>query len=185
LLRPFDASSYVPTRVQTLAAPMSYALHHPALGPDSFDWAKLRANRKCPPHVASTYLAVKAMAEPQVIAREEIARLVESPRRTRAENKNPVCCCLLLLLLGRAHVETAQDKRRTSLPALTRSTPIPRLLHISGGGGHLPLRAGPAAAGAARHRDPYLCAQRGSPRRQRARHGARAPQGRSAARRRG
>jgi len=52
--------------VQTLAAPMSYALHHPALGPDNFNWGQLRKNRKNPPHVSSTYLAVKAMAVPQV-----------------------------------------------------------------------------------------------------------------------
>lgn len=73
---------------------MSYALHHPALGPDNFDWAALRKRRKNPPHVASTYLAVKAMAEPQVKRAGRHARAwAKAPGETSAENKNPVCCC--------------------------------------------------------------------------------------------
>ena len=40
LKRPFETSSYIPARCQTVVAPASYALHY-ALGPPQFDWAKL------------------------------------------------------------------------------------------------------------------------------------------------
>ena len=39
---PHNPASFIPVRTQTLAAPMSYALHHELLGPEGFDWQKLR-----------------------------------------------------------------------------------------------------------------------------------------------
>ena len=41
LKRPNDSASYIPTRIETLAAPCSYAIHY-ALGPPAFDWTKLK-----------------------------------------------------------------------------------------------------------------------------------------------
>lgn len=41
LKRPYDPASYIPARIETLAAPCSYAIHY-ALGPPRFDWTKLK-----------------------------------------------------------------------------------------------------------------------------------------------
>ena len=40
LKRPDEPSSYIPTRIQTIAAPACYALHY-ALGPPRYDWGKI------------------------------------------------------------------------------------------------------------------------------------------------
>jgi len=39
--KPYDPSSYIPQRCQTLAAPASFALHY-SLGPPQFDWTRLK-----------------------------------------------------------------------------------------------------------------------------------------------
>ena len=40
--RPYEAESYIPRAVETWCAPMSYAQHHPLLGPRGFDWEAVR-----------------------------------------------------------------------------------------------------------------------------------------------
>ena len=60
---PFVPASYIPLAVETLAAPMSYALHHPALGPKGFDWDAVRIDGPPPRFACSTHV-VKALSEP-------------------------------------------------------------------------------------------------------------------------
>ena len=55
-----------PPLTQTLTAPMSYALMHPAMGPEGYDWGALRARTAAPLHFGSSYEAIRAVATPQV-----------------------------------------------------------------------------------------------------------------------
>ena len=64
LRAPHHPSSYIPLVVETLAAPMSYALHHPALGPKGFDWEAVRTKGP-PPRFPCNSRAVQALAVPQ------------------------------------------------------------------------------------------------------------------------
>ena len=48
LRHPYEASSYIPLIVETLAAPMSYMQHHPAIAPPGFDWGGVRENAPPP-----------------------------------------------------------------------------------------------------------------------------------------
>ena len=56
------ASSWIPNRCQTLAAPATYALHY-ALGPPAFDWGKLKE----PVRVNCRDETLQTLAEPLVI----------------------------------------------------------------------------------------------------------------------
>ena len=69
LKKPHDPASYIPRAVETWCAPMSYALHHPALCPAGFDWEAVRRDGP-PPRFACSYEAVQPLAEPQLL--EEI-----------------------------------------------------------------------------------------------------------------
>ena len=60
--RPDLASSWIPNRCQTLAAPATYALHY-ALGPPAFDWGKLKE----PVRVNCRGETLQTLAEPLVI----------------------------------------------------------------------------------------------------------------------
>jgi len=60
--RPDLASSWIPNRCQTLAAPATYALHY-ALGPPAFDWGKLKE----PVRVNCRDETLQTLAEPLVI----------------------------------------------------------------------------------------------------------------------
>ena len=60
--RPDLASSWIPSRVQTLAAPATYALHY-ALGPPSFDWGKLKE----PVRLNCRDETLQTLAEPLVL----------------------------------------------------------------------------------------------------------------------
>jgi protein arginine N-methyltransferase 1 len=62
---PSDPASFIPCAIETLGAPMSYVLHHPALGPEGFDWARVIAEDP-PPHFACSYRGLQLLAEPQV-----------------------------------------------------------------------------------------------------------------------
>lgn len=66
LKAPHDPASYIPLRVETLCAPMSYALHHPGLGPKDFDWEAVRRDGP-PPCFACSSREVQVMAEPQIV----------------------------------------------------------------------------------------------------------------------
>ena len=69
LLRaPYEPSSYIPLVVETLAAPMSYVQHHPALSPAGFDWEGVRALAP-PPRLSTEASAVHALSEPQPLER--------------------------------------------------------------------------------------------------------------------
>ena len=73
LKAPYSAASYIPLVVETLAAPMSYALHHPALSPRGFDWSAVRTDEP-PPRFACSSRAIHALSPPQ---RLECIRLNE------------------------------------------------------------------------------------------------------------
>ena len=64
--RPDDPTSYIPRSVETWCAPVSYALHHPTLGPAGFDWEAVRRDGP-PPRFACSYPAVCALAQPQLL----------------------------------------------------------------------------------------------------------------------
>lgn len=62
---PSDPASFIPCAIETLGAPMSYVMHHPALGPAGFDWERVIADEP-PPHFACSYRGLQLLAEPQV-----------------------------------------------------------------------------------------------------------------------
>lgn len=64
--RPNDPASYIPRTVETWCAPVSYALHHHALGPSGFDWEAVRRDGP-PPRFACSYPGVKPLAQPQLL----------------------------------------------------------------------------------------------------------------------
>ena len=66
--RPYDPTSYIPFRCQTLAAPATYALHY-ALGPPQFDWAKLGGE---PVRLNCRDETLQLLAEPQLL--EDVVR---------------------------------------------------------------------------------------------------------------
>ena len=59
---PRSASSFIPARCQTYAAPASYALHY-VLGPPQFDWTKLKE----PVRFNCRDQSVQLLAEPQLV----------------------------------------------------------------------------------------------------------------------
>jgi len=71
--RPFEASSYIPTRVQTAAAPASYALHY-ALGPPQFDWTKLKGE---PVRLNCRDETLQLLADPQLL--EDVSLAARQP----------------------------------------------------------------------------------------------------------
>jgi protein arginine N-methyltransferase 1 len=60
--QPELASSWIPNRCQTLAAPATYALHY-ALGPPQFDWTKLKE----PVRLNCRDETLQTLAEPQLL----------------------------------------------------------------------------------------------------------------------
>merc|ERR1712192_143507 len=62
LKRPDDPLSFIPTRVQTYAAPASYALHY-VLGPPQYDWEKLGE----PVRFNCQVQTVQLLSDPQLI----------------------------------------------------------------------------------------------------------------------
>eukprot|EP00967_Tisochrysis_lutea_P150402 scaffold290973_cov36-Tisochrysis_lutea.AAC.1 len=62
---PSDPACFIPTVIETLCAPMSYVLHHEALGPPGFDWQRVIDNEP-PPHFSCSYRGLHLLAEPQV-----------------------------------------------------------------------------------------------------------------------
>lgn len=61
---PHDPATYIPLVVETLAAPMSYVQHHPALSPEDFDWDAVREYAP-PPRLSTEATAVTALSAPQ------------------------------------------------------------------------------------------------------------------------
>lgn len=79
LLRaPHAPSSYIPLIVETLAAPMCYALHHPELGPTNFDWEAVRVNEP-PPRFSCSSRAVHALCAPQRLERMRFSDPLPAP----------------------------------------------------------------------------------------------------------
>ena len=63
---PHDPKSYIPVQVETLAAPMSYVQHHPAMSPEGFDWDTVREYAP-PPRLSTEATAVTALSAPQAL----------------------------------------------------------------------------------------------------------------------
>ena len=78
LREPYNSKSYIPLIVETLAAPMSYVQHQPALSPSDFDWDVVRELAP-PPKFCTAATAVQALSEPQALEKLRFDKPLPSP----------------------------------------------------------------------------------------------------------
>ena len=119
LRRPYEASSYIPLVVETLAAPMSYMQHHPAIAPPGFDWEDVRANAP-PPKFACDATAVNALSEPQCLERIRLDEPLPPPG-TRLERSLRFPLCAKRMAASSAACTAALESTRDQAGAPTGS----------------------------------------------------------------
>lgn len=123
LKNPYDASSYIPVSVATLAAPAAYALHH-VLAPPAFDWYAGLKGQPVRCGTSKTDSALQLLAKPQVI--EQIAFHRPLPEKGRWEAMpalTPISFELCGECIARSEACYADVLAKERVP-LDRATPL-------------------------------------------------------------